>query len=311
MILRIGGMGMDEESIRQDRELARAAIKGLTSYAEQIAHQGKDEEIGQVRSLVDALSLYWGVDGKKDWTGEFDHKVRQARQKRDTPRQRSGIIRIKAVMGLCRYAEEMAEAQGMEEIGRIQEIPDVIRRMGEALEMCQGDIENACRKIGNIAETLKKPQQTMEHGGSRVDSEQQIGKFNRENAPFYIVDHGNGKYSLCLAFTFLEGEYKEFGQDAFNRYALETGEPVMDDMGLFAHGSGYEWQTVFEKAFESDPESNRIQYDCEAGGFFCYAESLSLLEDFGTRFRAVCMDGEKFAELVSRALKEAAGQQCM
>ena len=35
MILRIGGMGMDEESIRQDRELARAAIKGLTSYAEQ------------------------------------------------------------------------------------------------------------------------------------------------------------------------------------------------------------------------------------------------------------------------------------
>ena len=45
MILRIGGMGMDEESIRQDRELARAAIKGLTSYAEQIAHQGKDEEI--------------------------------------------------------------------------------------------------------------------------------------------------------------------------------------------------------------------------------------------------------------------------
>ena len=29
MILRIGGMGMDEESIRQDRELAREAIKGL------------------------------------------------------------------------------------------------------------------------------------------------------------------------------------------------------------------------------------------------------------------------------------------
>ena len=155
MILKIGGMGMDEESIRQDRELARAAIKGLTSYAEQIAHQGKDEEIGQVRSLVDALSLYWGVDGKKDWTGEFDHKVRQARQKRDTPRQRSGIIRIKAVMGLCRYAEEMAEAQGMEEI------PDVIRRMGEALEMCQGDIENACRKIEDIAETLKASPQAM------------------------------------------------------------------------------------------------------------------------------------------------------
>lgn len=161
MVLRIGGMGMDEESTRQDRELARAAIKGLTSYAEQIAHQGKDEEIGQVRSLVDALSLYWGVDGKKDWTGEFDEKVWQARQKRGTPRQCSGIIRIKAVMGLCRYAEEMAEAQGMEEIGRIQEIPGIIRRMGDALEMCQGDIENVCRKIEDIAETLKASPQAM------------------------------------------------------------------------------------------------------------------------------------------------------
>lgn len=138
-----------------------------------------------------------------------------------------------------------------------------------------------------------------------MDIEQRIKKFNRDNAPFYLVDHENGKYSLCLAFSFLEGEYEDFGQDAFNRYALEIGEPAMNDIGLFTHGSGYEWQTVFEKAFESDPESGRIQYDCEAGGFFCYAESLSLLEDFGTRFRAVCMDGEKFAELVNIALKEA------
>ena len=144
-----------------------------------------------------------------------------------------------------------------------------------------------------------------------MDIKQRIKEFNRENAPFYIVDHENGKYSLCLAFSFLEGEYEHFGQDAFDRYALEIGDPVMDDLGLFTHGNGYEWQTVFEKAFESDPKSSRIQYDCEAGGFFCYAESLSLLEDFGTRFRAVCMDGEKFAGLVSTALREDAGQQCM
>lgn len=32
---------MGEESIRQDKGLARAAIKGLTAYAEQIAHQEK------------------------------------------------------------------------------------------------------------------------------------------------------------------------------------------------------------------------------------------------------------------------------
>lgn len=104
-------------------------------------------------------------------------------------------------------------------------------------------------------------------------------------------------------FTFFEGEHKNFGQEAFDRYALEIGDPVMDG-GMFTHGTGYEWQAVFEKAFEGDPESGSIDYDCEVGGFFCYAKSLSVLEDLGARFRAVCMDEEKFTELVSTALKE-------
>jgi hypothetical protein len=146
-------------------------------------------------------------------------------------------------------------------------------------------------------------------GGAGMENGQRIKQFNKINSPFYIVDHENGKFSLCLAFSFLTGEYENFGQDAFNRYALETGGPVMDDMGMFTHGSGYEWQTVFEKAFEGKPGSGRIKYDCEAGGFFCYSESLSVLENFGTRFRTVCMDGEKFAELVSTALKEAAEKE--
>ena len=86
-----------------------------------------------------------------------------------------------------------------------------------------------------------------------------INRFNTENRPFYIVDHDSGEYSLCLAFSFLDGEYKEFGQDAFNRYALEINEPVVDGRGMFTHGSGYEWQAVFEKAFEGDPNSGRIR----------------------------------------------------
>ena len=153
---------MNEESVRQDKELARAAIKGLTSYAEQITHKGKDDEIQQVRSLVDALSLYWGVDEKRDWTGEFDEKVQQARQKRNIPRRCSSLTRLKAVKGLCRYAEEMAAAQGIEEIERILEIPDVIRRMGKAWEMCRSDIENACREIGDVVESLHASQQAVE-----------------------------------------------------------------------------------------------------------------------------------------------------
>ncbi|MDE5590234.1 MAG: hypothetical protein K2J60_14030 [Acetatifactor sp.] len=88
---------MGEESIRQDKELARAAIKGLTFYAEQIAYQGNDDEIWQVRSLVDALSLYWGVDEKRDWKGEFDERMQQARQEGSIPQRCSNMTRIKSV----------------------------------------------------------------------------------------------------------------------------------------------------------------------------------------------------------------------
>ena len=66
-----------------------------------------------------------------------------------------------------------------------------------------------------------------------MDIRQRINRFNTENRPFYIVDHDSGEYSLCLAFSFLDGEYKEFGQDAFNRYALEINEPVVDGRGMF------------------------------------------------------------------------------
>ncbi|MBD5555294.1 MAG: hypothetical protein HDQ95_08150 [Roseburia sp.] len=53
-----------------------------------------------------------------------------------------------------------------------------------------------------------------------MDVKQRINKFNTENRPFYIVDHENGEYSLYLALSFLEGEYEDFGQEAFNRYAI-------------------------------------------------------------------------------------------
>lgn len=136
-----------------------------------------------------------------------------------------------------------------------------------------------------------------------MDIRQRINKFNKENRPFYIVDHESGRYSLCLALSYLPKEYEHFGQEAFNRCTAVTGGR------RFTHGSGYEWEHVFVKAFEGDPDSGRIEYDSEAGGFFCYSDSLSLLEDFGARFRDICMDGEEFAQLVSRALKEAAEKE--
>lgn len=61
-----------------------------------------------------------------------------------------------------------------------------------------------------------------------MDIRQQIKKFDEENKPFYMVDHGDGEYSLCLPLSSLKGEYSDFGQEAFNQYAVRAGEPVTD-----------------------------------------------------------------------------------
>lgn len=153
---------MDEKSIRQDKELARAAIKGLTFYAELIAHQGNEEEVRQVRSLVDAISLYWGVDGKRDWTEEFDEKVQRARGEGRISGQCSSVFQLKTVKGLSRYAEEMALVQGVEETDRILEIPNMIRRLGKVWRMSPHDIERSCREIEETANALQVSRQAVQ-----------------------------------------------------------------------------------------------------------------------------------------------------
>lgn len=80
--------------------------------------------------------------------------------------------------------------------------------------------------------------------------QERIQKFNQENAPFYLVDHDGKSFSLCLALSFLPDEYEDFGQVAFNRYAEEIGDPIME-RGLYTYGNGYEWEEVFKKTFES------------------------------------------------------------
>lgn len=136
-----------------------------------------------------------------------------------------------------------------------------------------------------------------------MDIRQQIEKFDTENKPFYMVDHKDGVYSLCLPLSSLKGEYSDFGQEAFNQYAIRAGEPITDGR-FYTHGDGYEWKYVFEKAFEGEENLKKISFDCEAGGFFCYSNDFEILSEYGRRFRDVCMNEQEFSELVCRALSE-------
>lgn len=136
-----------------------------------------------------------------------------------------------------------------------------------------------------------------------MNIKERIEAFNKENRPFYIVDHDDGKFSLCLPLDFLRGEYEDFGQAAFDAYAIEIGEPPVDSRGFQTHGNGYEWEAAFRQAFADDPNIDKILFDCEAGGFFCYTTDLSLLEEYGAKFRKICTDTEKFTPIVSQGIK--------
>ena len=136
-----------------------------------------------------------------------------------------------------------------------------------------------------------------------MTTEQGITKFNEENRPFYIVDLESGRYSLCLPLDLLGDEFYPYCQNAFDAYAREIGDEPLTEHGLRTHGDGYEWQAAFCQAFDGDPNLKRFVFDCEAGGFFMDCDDLSLLEEYGKRFKAICEDEEAFTPIVSAGIK--------
>ena len=100
----------------------------------------------------------------------------------------------------------------------------------------------------------------------------------------------------------------DFGQDAFNAYAKEIGDPITQN-GLYTHGNGYEWEAVFRKAFEDDPALASISFDSEAGGFFCNGKDVDAMVSLGTRFRQLVLEPERFKTIVPPALRERAAQE--
>lgn len=100
-----------------------------------------------------------------------------------------------------------------------------------------------------------------------MNTEKQIEDFNNTNAPFYVVAHDDGRFSLCLPIALLSDEYYPYCQTAFDNYAKEIGDEVCDERGLKTHGNGYEWDAAFREAFADEPNIERIIFDSEAGSF--------------------------------------------
>jgi len=135
-----------------------------------------------------------------------------------------------------------------------------------------------------------------------LNTVKRIEKFNKENAPFYLVDLGK-EYSLCLLLGGTPTAAAEYGQYAFDHYAEVVGKPV-EVNGWLTYGDGYDWECVFKKAYENDPAFRKVYFDCESSGFFCISEDLSVLESFGKSFRDLCENHDEFTKLVESAMRE-------
>ena len=136
-----------------------------------------------------------------------------------------------------------------------------------------------------------------------METTRRLNEFNIVNRPFYIVDHDDGTYTLCLPLDLLNGQYADYSQTAFDNYAKSIGEPTTTPIGLKTHGNGYEWEAAFRQAFRNDPNIGRVLFDCKAGGFFCSCDDLDILEDFGIRFKYVCEDTNLFTEVITEGIQ--------
>jgi hypothetical protein len=178
-------------------------------------------------------------------------------------------------------------------------IPGQSQQRHQLYQLLQMDDEEFARTFP--VPSIEDERENYEDTRQMLD--EKIKEINAKIEPFYISRYDNGDFWLILPFTFLEGEYKNYRQEAFNKYAEANGEPVEAD-GLFTHGNGYEWEYIFKIAFKGVDGIENIDFDCEAGGFYAYSSDLSLMQRLAVEFKELCDDEPRFNELVSRALAE-------
>lgn len=134
-----------------------------------------------------------------------------------------------------------------------------------------------------------------------MNNEEKLKQFREKCSPFYIVET-DGQFCLCH-FIFSD-EAVAFCRNAFDRYSESVGEPIQDKYGCYTHGSGYEWEYAFRKAFEDEPDIKKISYDSEGDGFYCQSTDLDLMIRLGERFHEICTDENAFYDLVCKAIPE-------
>lgn len=137
---------------------------------------------------------------------------------------------------------------------------------------------------------------------SEIDIYELVDKYiettNKAIKPFYLMRYDSGNYGLCLS---LGGNYC---QKVFNKYAKSIGEKSKNEYGLYTHGSGHEWEKVFRYIFRCEKDFETIDFDCEAGGFYCYCNNIETLGNIAITFKKICENEDEFLNYIKKAMND-------
>lgn len=260
-------------------------------------------ELDKLLGGIGHLRMDFGRNGEEFWTSWFDHgsgdlNSQEFKKEIDevVNELRQTVLRDRAAMrSYCAESGgELGESLGIRQHGYVVETENY--RYCLRCKPQEGDYDGYLWCFDKRVQEMNQAQKKEE-----------IQNINEQIRPFDIQMRALGDYYLALRFSFFEGPDAEYGQDAFDAYAVSKGESPVNEYGLHIHGNGYEWDEVFKYAFKDTPGYEKLTFDSEAGCFFCDCDDLDLLKTCAMTMKQLC-ESNHFAELVQNALDQSSRQ---
>ena len=117
--------GSKDPQRKLDDYLMRRCIGGLTLYAAQLAQYNPESaKIAEIRSLIENLAGYWGLDGfsldtlQKDFLMPVDFLTEMVKAGADLAHDPNEYA-VDVVLGLYKHCEDLVTSQGIEAKGEI------------------------------------------------------------------------------------------------------------------------------------------------------------------------------------------------
>lgn len=96
---------MMEPAYQEQRTITEKCIRGLTTYASGLAASGQVDKLAWLRSLVEDMTMFHGLEVPEQYLASFDHAASKARSSGQAVLSEQGKADILA--GLKQYTDEM------------------------------------------------------------------------------------------------------------------------------------------------------------------------------------------------------------